>query len=130
MAAELRRLTRAVQDARPLVDVLRHPVRLAGPPGLASLLGRVTRRLGAPEFALTDHDSLDTFERLVSDHLALHDGMGEDLPPAAVDEVVDGAARDGFEGLCTTGRVNISGVRSAISGHRKSFHAPRNRKTA
>ncbi|MEU8324771.1 alpha/beta hydrolase [Nonomuraea sp. NPDC048881] len=105
MAAELRRLTRAVQDARPLVDVLRHPVRLAGPPGLASLLGRVTRRLGAPEFALTDHDSLDTFERLVSDHLALHDGMGEDLPPAAVDEVVDGAARDGFEGLCTREEV-------------------------
>ncbi|RSM99124.1 alpha/beta hydrolase [Nonomuraea sp. WAC 01424] len=109
MAAELRRLTRAVQDARPLVDVLRHPVRLAGPPGLASLLGRVTRRLGAPDFALDDRNSLDTFERLVSDHLALRDGMGEDLPPAVIDEVVDGAAQDGFEGLCVRDEVEPAG---------------------
>jgi pimeloyl-ACP methyl ester carboxylesterase len=109
VATELRRLTRAVQDARPLVDVLRHPVRLAGPPGLASLLGRVTRRLGAPEFALEDQGSLDAFERLVSDHLALRDGMGEDLPPAVVDEVVDGAAKDGFEGLCVREEVEAAG---------------------
>ncbi|MEV0593873.1 alpha/beta fold hydrolase [Nonomuraea cavernae] len=105
MTTELRRLTRAVQDARPLVDVLRHPVRLAGPPGLASLVGRVTRRLGAPEFALDDPDSLGTFERLVSDHLALREGMGEELPPGVVDEVVDDAAKDGFEGLCVRDEV-------------------------
>ncbi|MBO3744795.1 hypothetical protein J5X84_01855 [Streptosporangiaceae bacterium NEAU-GS5] len=92
----LRRLAEAVLSARPLADVLEPPVRLAGASGSAALLNRVARRLGAPEFQVTD-DELGVFERVLSDHLRVDDHASD--PDDRLDEVVDEVAAGSFEGF-------------------------------
>ncbi|MBA2895420.1 alpha/beta fold hydrolase [Nonomuraea soli] len=111
MTAELTRLAHAVLSVRPLVDVLEHPVRLAGPVEIASLVNRMAAGLGAPEFHLTDdHEGLGTFERVVSDHLGLrHRGLDPRFAPTEIDRAADEAAAGGFEALCARHEIPLPG---------------------
>ncbi|RCG27058.1 alpha/beta hydrolase [Sphaerisporangium album] len=103
----LRRLAEAVLSAQPLADVLEHPVRVAGPVEISSLLNRMAVRLGAPEFRLTDDgDELGVFERVLSEHLALrsHD-LDPHLPAEEIDRTAGSVTAHGFDGLCVREEV-------------------------
>lgn len=94
---ELTRLAEAVLSARPLAGVLDHPVRVAGPAEVASLLNRMAERLRAPEFQLTgDTGELGVFERVLSEHLDLRRrALDPDVPLEVVERTaaeVTGAA--------------------------------------
>ncbi|MEV6862099.1 alpha/beta hydrolase [Streptosporangium subroseum] len=108
----MEQLAEAVSSVRPLVDVLDHPVRVAGPAAIAAPLNHVAARLGAPEFAVMavmpgeTGEELGTFERIVSDHLDL--GRYDALPDTSseeIDRIVAEVVSAGFDGLCPREQV-------------------------
>ncbi|GAA1264815.1 hypothetical protein GCM10009677_15850 [Sphaerisporangium rubeum] len=108
---ELTRLAEAVLSARPLAGVLDHPVRVAGPAEVASLLNRMAERLRAPEFRLTgDTGELGVFERVLSEHLDLRRrALDPDVPLEVVERTAAEVTGAAFEGFATREEVPVPG---------------------
>lgn len=114
-------LARSILAARPLIDVLEPPVRLA-PPGpvpvgapLERLVNEIASRIGAPALALGASQDLTVFENIVSAHLysngldrvaaALAASPVPELDPAVLDGIADDAMRRSFN--CRFGRTEV-----------------------
>ncbi|MEO3808320.1 alpha/beta hydrolase [Sphaerisporangium sp. B11E5] len=108
---ELTRLAEAVLSARPLAGVLEHPVRVAGPAEVSSLLDRMAERLRAPEFRVTgDTGGLGVFERVLSEHLGLRRrALNTDVPLEVVERTADEVTANAFEGFAARGEVTVPG---------------------
>ncbi len=123
------RLARTVLSVRPLVDVLKSPVRIVPAtddasvqPRLAELLETVATRAGAPHLKLhTAAADLTAIEQVLSNHLGLesYSEVASQMPISEINDVVDDVVDQSFERRYGRSKVISSGgapLRTYASG--------------
>jgi hypothetical protein len=133
------RLARAVLSVRPLVDVLKSPVRIVpavddasiqplaedvpqGNVGLAQLLETVATRAGAPHLRLhTTAADLSAIEQVVSNHLGIgaYHEVASQIPISSLSEITETV--DEVLGKSFERRYNCSRVESCVGAPQRIY---------